>query len=419
MNHHFSKILIVGVLLLFGYLMPAPAHADTASDQQRIQELQAKINALEQQASAYRSNIAGEQAKANSLKKEISILQNQIGGIQAQIAATDAKIGKTEIEIGGIQEKIGDTREEMSRKRETVGRMIYFLDQKDKESILTSLLKYANLSAFLSQLHDLASMQGSLLNIVTGLKEVKASLEDDKVELEAKQADLEQLSDEAAQRKRELDAVKNQKNSVLKVTKGQEANYQKLLTDTEKLQRDANLEVFRLEEQLRQALDPNSVPSIRPGILSWPLAISGRVTQGYGCIESAFARRNYPTCNGGRGGFHNGYDIAAPYGTPLLAADDGRVIAVGSAPNAYGTWLVIEHPNGLATAYTHMSVRKLAVGQVVKRGTVVGEMGSTGLSTGSHLHFMVYAPKTFTVQASKISGTLPIGATLNPPDYLP
>lgn len=413
--------MIAGALLSFGYMMPSSVYAaDTAANQARIQELQARINALEQQAAGYRSNIAGEQAKANSLKKEISILQNQIGGIQAQIAATDAKIGKTELEIDGIQEKIGETREEMSRKRETVGRMIYFLDQKDKESILTSLLKYANLSAFLSQLHDLASMQGTLLNIVTGLKDVKASLEEEKVELESKQADLEQLSDEALQRKRELDAVRNQKNNVLKVTKGQEANYQKLLTATEEQQREANLEVFRLEDELRRALDPNSVPSIRPGVLSWPLSVPGRVTQAYGCINTSFAIRNYSDCPGGqRGGFHNGYDIAAPYGTPLLAADDGRVIAVGTAPRAYGIWLVIEHPNGLVTAYTHMSVRKLAVGQVVKRGAVVGEMGSTGLSTGSHLHFMVYAPKTFRVAPSTISGTLPIGATLNPKEYLP
>ncbi len=413
------RITLLPLLLLAGFL-PALVHADTAADQKRIQDLQAQIEALERQAAMYRGNIAGEQAKADSLKKEISILQNQIGGIQAQINATDAKIDKTELEIGGIQEKIGETRENITRKRETVGRMIYFLDQKDKEGVLTSLIKYANLSDFLSQLHDLANVQGNMLGIVTGLKEIKAVLESDRAELEVKQQDLEQLSDEALQRKRALDAVKNQKNSVLKVTKGQEANYQKLLTETERQQREANLEVFRLEDELRRALDPNSVPSIRPGILSWPLSVTGRVTQAYGCINTSFAIRNYPDCPGGqKGGFHNGYDIAAPYGTPLLAADDGVVVAVGSAPRAYGIWLVIEHPNGLTTAYTHMSVRKLAVGQVVKRGTVVGEMGSTGLSTGSHLHFMVYAPKTFRVTPSTISGTLPIGATLNPKSYLP
>ena len=81
-------------------------------------------------------------------------------------------------------------------------------------------------------------------------------------------------------------------------------------------------------------------------------------------------------------------------------------------------WAAVEHDNGLVTVYAHVSVRSVIVGQQVNRGDTIGNMGSTGLSTGSHIHFMVYAPKTFTVKESKISGTLPIGATLNPADYL-
>ena len=237
-----------------------------------------------------------------------------------------------------------------------------------------------------------------------------------KDELENKKSNLENLKKQQGNEKTALNQTKTETSSLLKVTKGKEVEYQKLLTRAEELEREANLEIFRLEEKLRQAIDPNSLPLARPGILGWP--VTGRISQAYGCIISAFARRYYPDCNNNRGGFHNGLDVAASHGTPIVAAEDGIVIAKGNTPSAYGVWFAVEHANGLVTAYTHLSVRNIAIGQTVKRGDIVGKMGSTGLSTGSHIHFMVYAPKTFTVKESKISGTLPIGATLNPADYL-
>ena len=82
-------------------------------------------------------------------------------------------------------------------------------------------------------------------------------------------------------------------------------------------------------------------------------------------------------------------------------------------------WIAIEHENGLVTMYAHLSLQSVNVGQEVSSGAIIGYMGSTGLSTGSHLHFTVYTSSSFSTKPSKIAGTLPIGATLNPFDYLP
>ena len=148
--------------------------------------------------------------------------------------------------------------------------------------------------------------------------------------------------------------------------------------------------------------------------------MEGIISQSFGCIETKFARRAYPACNDGLGGFHNGLDVAAPLGTIVRAARDGKVIAIENSPYAYGNWVAIEHDNGLITAYPHMSdIIPVKIGDVLKRGDVVGYMDTTGFSTGSHLHFMVYAPNTFTTKPSKLAGILPVGVTLNPFDYLP
>ena len=298
----------------------------------------------------------------------------------------------------------------------TIGQLLHYLAKRDNESLVDILMKSASLSDYFNEAQYALTVNSTLLNVVNNLQKTEDQLSDQKEDLESKKKSLETLHQQESAQKSSLVGTTANKNKILTATKGQEAAYQKLLAETEELQRQANLEIFRLEDQLRRAIDPNSLPLARPGILSWP--VEGTKSQSYGCIETAFARRNYPTCNNKKGGFHNGLDIAAKYGTPLRAAEDGRVIAVGNAPYAYGVWAAIEHDNGLVTAYTHMSVRFVGVGQELKRGDTVGNMGSTGLSTGSHIHFMVYAPKTFTTKQSAISGLLPIGATLNPLEYL-
>jgi murein DD-endopeptidase MepM/ murein hydrolase activator NlpD len=410
------SIFIIAAILIT--LSPRVEVLALTAEEQQIEQLRQQIAELEKQAAQYRGNVASERAKADSLKKEISIIQNQIGGIEAQIALTGKKIDKTKLEIQDVEGNIVDTESQIDARKETIGRLLVFLNRQDEEPLITSLIKNRNMSDFFRQGQYLANINTQLLALVEELDQAKKTLEGDRTNLQTKQEELEQLKQESQTKKLELAFTKSSKSTLLTRTKGQEAEYQKLLTETEKRERDANLEVFRLEEKLRLALDPNSLPLARPGILGWPMQARGSQSQSYGCIETSFARRSYPDCNNGRGGFHNGLDVAAPHGTPLLAAEDGKVIAIGNAPSAYGVWLAVEHTNGLVTAYTHMSSRALDIGQQVKRGDVVGRMGSTGLSTGNHIHFMVYAPKTFTVKPSTISGTLPIGATLNPLDYL-
>jgi murein DD-endopeptidase MepM/ murein hydrolase activator NlpD len=169
-------------------------------------------------------------------------------------------------------------------------------------------------------------------------------------------------------------------------------------------------------------LDPNTLPG--SGVLSWPLE-NVFVTQLFG--KTSASKRLYAS------GSHSGVDFRASVGTPVLAMADGVVSGVGdtdtTCPGAsFGKWIFIKYNNGLASAYGHLSLSKVNVGQKVSRGEVVGYSGNTGHTTGPHLHVTVYAKVAAEVKTlpskSCVGKTLtqpiaPVNAYLDPMYYLP
>lgn len=409
----FVFALIIMVMTVFWHTLPARA----TPEEDRIQQLQAQINALEQQASQYRQNIASERTKADSLKAAITILRNQMAAVEAQIAATGKKIDLTQTEIGQVQNHIGQTREDMSRKRDTIGRMVLFLDNRDQESLVASLFKYVSLSDFMQQFHDLANVQNKLLGVIAGLKEAKASLEQEKGALEGKQSDLEKLNQEAAQRRMQLAGAKYEKDKLLKDTKGQEAAYQKQLEQVEKQKAAFFKEMRELELKVISGglyivhVKADTVPPRGTKLFSWP-EDNYHLTQGYGMTK--YARR------GAYGGApHNGIDISAGYGSPIKAIGDGQIVANGTN-SGWGNWVAIQHPNNMVSVYGHMSsLSPLKVGMQVSVGDIIGYEGNTGNATGSHLHLSIYR-EFFTYVRDK-DGQLYFNyfeGSLNPLDYL-
>ncbi|NCO89539.1 M23 family metallopeptidase, partial [Candidatus Wolfebacteria bacterium] len=117
--------------------------------------------------------------------------------------------------------------------------------------------------------------------------------------------------------------------------------------------------------------------------------------------------------------FHNGIDFKASLGTPILAAEDGEVMAVGDNGRVqYGKFILIKHNNNLATLYAHLSRQIVQKGSVIKRGQVIGYSGNTGYSTGPHLHFGVYWALNLKMQSFSGAGLVPVGVTINPANYL-
>lgn len=204
---------------------------------------------------------------------------------------------------------------------------------------------------------------------------------------------------------------------MLEQTKNSEKIYQQSLTKLQQQQQQIEDEVYNLEVESGLRMNRSILPPARPGVFGLPIAL-GIVTQrfGYTAFSAKGAYQGKP---------HNGLDFGAPVGTPVYAAEKGKVIGVANQDlycprGAYGKFIAIEHYNNLTTLYGHLSLWVVKEGDIVEKGQLIGYSGRTGYATGPHLHFGVYASQTFHIDPAHLScgPKMPYGGALDPAGYL-
>jgi len=389
-----------------------PVFAGEIDDlKQQIEERSKEIKELKQKEDAYKEAASEAHVAASSLEELIVDYNKQIRSVEGGIYLKQKEISAVTLEIKRTELTILSKEEDIKRIHAYIAAVLREIYEGSDEEITAMMFKYDDFSEFFNQVEYRDNLQKELKNQLDAVKELKERLEEEREALSSKRDDLKALKTELETSNAILANQSAEKKNLLAETKNEESHYKNLLKTVKEKQEAIQREIFELEDKLRQAIDASSIPAARPGVLNWPA--EGKLSQGYGCTQFAKTSKAYPAC------FHNGIDIAGPTGTPVKSTRKGKVIAVQNAPYAYGKWIAIEHDNGLITLYGHLSLQSASVGQEVDWGTIIGYMGSTGYSTGSHVHFTVYAPNTYTTQPSAISGILPIGATLNPFDYLP
>ncbi|MBI5742238.1 MAG: peptidoglycan DD-metalloendopeptidase family protein, partial [Candidatus Niyogibacteria bacterium] len=296
------------------------------------------------------------------------------------------------------------------------------ISEVDAQSLAETLLAHDQLSDFFSNLKQLEDLESGIGANLTALRDAKMELEKKQEELQGKKNDLEDLRSQLADRKDIQENAKEEKQGLLKSTKNKEVEYQKMLLAREKERAAIIKDIATIEDEMRKLIDPTALPTPNRGVLAWPVA-NPKIVQGFGMTD--FAKNNSDVYNG-KG--HNGVDFRAPVGTPIYAAGDGEALKTGNSDlscpgGSYGKWILIEHPNNLATLYAHLSLIKVNTGQKVARGELIGYGGNTGYTTGPHLHFTVYAAGKageirFGPSPSGRCKLLPFGGYLNPLDYL-
>ncbi len=408
-----SSFLII-LTFLFQPLISWAAVADDL--QNEINQKQAQIQELEKQIAQYNQLVQTTKTQGATLKAEITRMQNQINKLEAEVRLTQTKISQTSLKIKGLTSDISTQNIELERQRSNLMEIIQALDDYDQSSPLALFLSSGNFSDVLSQVQYVSNLQSGIQEKLQSIRETKAQLETQKTQNESYKSSLEDLRGQLKGQSAVLDNQKGEKDSLLKTTKNQEKAYQSTLTTLQQQRDQIENEIFAAEEKLRALINQASITAGK-GALIRP--ISGVQTQTYGCILTAFARRSYPACTVGskKGGYHNGIDLDGDTGDPIRAARGGTVVGVGNLGKySYGKWIAIKHDNGITTLYGHLSAQIVSAGQLVESGQVIGYVGSTGYSTGSHLHFSVFATNTYQVQ-QKWYGPVPLGGTLNPLSY--
>ena len=369
-----------------------------------IQELKAKVG-------EYTEAVGYAHEQAETLKEVVTDFTQQIRSVENDIYIKQKEITSTNLKIRQKELEIEAHAATIERTKNYIAATLREVYKNDNEQVSELIFKYENFSEFFNQVEYRHLLQEELKSQLEEIRNQKKQIEGERANLDGHRVELVELKSGLETQNSILDFERDKKQNLLVETRNEEWRYKALLKDTRAKQEAIQREIFELEDKLRQAIDAASIPAPRAGVILWPA--EGNLTQGYGCTKFAKTSAAYPIC------FHNGIDIGAKYGTMIRAARDGKVVAVQNAPYAYGKWIAIEHDNGLTSMYAHLSVQKVDVGQEVTKGDIIGYMGSTGYSTGSHLHFTVYSTNSFSTKPSEIAGTLPIGATINPFDYLP
>jgi murein DD-endopeptidase MepM/ murein hydrolase activator NlpD len=289
------------------------------------------------------------------------------------------------------------------------------------------MLRQDNLADFWNEVASLETVKLSISERVSALKSLSDTLSSKRSLSAEERALLQSLKEQYSDQQSVLAGNKASKEDLLKQTKNEEKSYQTLLEEKKHARDTLLAEVSSIESQIKFILDPNTIPSKGTAVFRWPLD-KPYITQYFGYTKFALSGAY-------NGSAHNGVDMGTPTGTKIYAPLTGTVRNVGNTdivPGCYswGKWVLIDHPNGLSSMFAHLSQPSVVPGQQVKTGDIIGYSGSTGYSTGPHLHYTVYVSDGVTVQqfnqyksvtscGAALSPFAAIEAYVNPMDYLP
>ncbi|MGN8876458.1 murein hydrolase activator EnvC family protein [Pseudoflavonifractor sp. HCP28S3_F10] len=373
---------IMAVLLAALMLLPmltmaiGGAGAVTQSEIDKLkQQQQASKNRqqeLKDELAGLKEDQAAAQQKRNLLQQQLNAIADEIDNIDAQISYYDGQIAQKEaerVEAVAREEEQYELFCQRVRAMEEDGDVTYWSVLFASESFSDLLSRIADIDQVME--YDNAVMD-QLVETRRQIEAIKAELEQSKADQEAIRAEKEAVRAEqekkVAEAKKLLDEINASAEKVNEALDAENAAIAKLNADIAKKQKE-------MEEERKK----NNVVLDTGSGYTWPLP-------GYYKLTSAFGYRIHPIT--GRPHSHTGIDIPAPYGTSVKAARGGQVITSGRH-SSYGEYVVIDHGNGNSTLYAHMSSRSVSVGQIVKQGQEVGKVGSTGSSTGNHLHLEI------------------------------
>ncbi|MHB0866005.1 MAG: murein hydrolase activator EnvC family protein [Minisyncoccota bacterium] len=440
-------------LFLAGSLLGNPrlANADAASDiQSKIDANKQQIDALEADIAAFQKQLDATSAKKDTLQSAVRSLTLSQQQLAAQIKVTQSKISSANLQIEKLTLSIGDKEASIAADQNAIAIQLRSITENEQMPLIVRLIASDSLGDAWRLTDQAIQFNQALESNIHNLQNVRAALGTDRDKTTKAKADLLALQGKLALQKRSVDASKAAQLKLLRETKNQEANYQRLIAQKQASEKAFEDELVSLQGQLNLIVHPGLLPKVGTGILSWPFSNSfmASCSQRKGffknlfCITQYFGTTPFSTANpqvyNGHG--HNGIDIAAPIGTPVEAALSGTVLATGDTDlvndangrrcYSFGKWVMLVHGNGINTMYAHLSEIDVSKGQSVRTGQVIGLSGMTGYATGPHLHFGVYATEGTEIMTLRqfrgatigcADATMPVAtltAYLNPLSYL-
>ena len=405
----------VMVLTLLFSIIPVRSYALSSS------QIRTQINGLQNEKNKIRSQIA-------ELKKQYEKNNDEIKDIVAKKNVIDQEIGLLHAEVININEQIGafslliaDKQDELDNAQDRYDTMnsdyktrIRAMEEDGSVSYWEVLFKATSFSNLLDRINMVDEIAASDRRRLKELGEAADAVAEAKEDLALEKAELEVTKAELDETQKELDAKREEADAVIKelIAKGEEieglkeeleGEDQVLLAQIAAMEKEytaakaaayaAYMATYTTVPPATSASGGDTTSSVPVGSSNWLRPCS------YVKVSSPFGPRTSPTA--GASSYHQGIDLAGSAGTPIYASRTGRV-TLATYSNSAGYYVSINHGDGYSSIYMHMTNYVVSAGQTVSAGQLIGYMGSTGISTGNHLHF----------------GIALNGAYVNPASYL-
>ena len=381
------RITALGLVLVLAAGIPiqaAPAAtekatADAASTKS-LQEAQDEKAQLEKALKEAQGTIEDLKDSKGDIESKVTELNQQLMDISARITDLENQLTAKSEDIQETKDELAGAKEREAQQYTDMKVRIQFMYENGQTSYLEALLSSRNISEFLNSADYIAQIQSYDRQKLTEYQDTVESIVNLEAQLEQEYTDLEALKSTVESNKATVAAMMRQKESELADISG----------DIEDAQSDADYYAAEIQAQeeliaaIKRAEAEKAAAGVEEhpytgGAFRWPCPSSTRVTSDYGTRVSPMS---------GASSNHKGIDIGASSGADIIAAADGTVTAA-SYSSAAGNYVMIDHGGGLYTVYMHASSLLVSPGQTVSAGDVIAKVGSTGISTGSHLHFGV------------------------------
>ncbi len=405
-----KKILIILTSILLVLAMTVSAFASSLSDKkQELNEVNKDIKDAKQELNQVKDQQQNVRNQLTQLDQNLKAKQEELAAVENQLANTQAELEATRVELADTEEQLLHTQAQLESLKAELGEAIEKAQEQEqlnadrlRAMYMNSNASYLELLLESKSLNDLINRADMITQMIEydaqvfdelckyrdeveekksaceeqerQIQEYKNDIENKKASLEHKEKEILDTKAKITQQKAEIESIQKEKENLLSQLSEDEAKIRRELDELEKQSKE-------LEKKIKELTAQNSKSKYEGGIMAWPVP-------GYHYISSPFGWRIHPITKDRR--FHTGIDIAGSgiNKKPAIAAADGTVI-MAQWYGGYGNAVIIDHGGGISTLYAHGSSIQVSVGQKVKKGDTVLLVGSTGNSTGPHLHFEV------------------------------
>lgn len=388
-------LVIIVIAVVLGNVVNVFAATSAENLRKQQQQNQQQIEDAKNKQKEIRSQMTDIQRQVDELDSKISDYESDIYDLNSQIEEVSKNINSAEIELQ-------KTEKDLEEKEELLEKRLVASYKAGSTSYLDVLLDSDSLTSFLSSYYLVEQISENDTKLINTVKDTKQQIENSKAQLEENKASLENIKQSEVAKKSELDATKKEKEQAVAKLSNEDKEVQskieemrsedsKIRAAIAKAEREANRTSSRGDSGSRS-------PSSNPGGFIYP-------------VPAAYSKVTSGMYYSGSKRYHGAYDFgsAGIAGQPVYAVKDGTVIYTANLTNSYGTHVIIRHSSGLYTLYAHGQAGSLSVsvGQKVSQGQQIMRVGSTGNSSGPHLHFEVRV------------GSGGYGDRVNPGAYLP